>query len=202
MKIIPTLSLLGACILLAASCEKPKTVVAPPPPPPGADGKFSDPSAGDFLKQYEAYAQEARTALKAGDTAKFQILNAQGTAFSINARNITGRLKEDEIPQFQAQVAEFEKAYLEVKSLLPNAAKKIEEARALSAARKAAAEAARKNPPAVVPPPVEGAVAPAPAPSPVPPADPTPVPASVPAPPAEPAPAAPATPPPATPPSS
>lgn len=194
MKIIPSCSVLGVCALLIVACDKPKTAESPPPPPPGADGKYSDPNAGEFLKQFETYAERAKAALKTGDTSKFQILNAEGTAFTINARNIGGRLKEDELPQFQAKVAEFEKVYLEVKSLLPNAAKKIEEARALSAARKAAAEEARKNPPApptVPPAPTDaGTLVPAPAPPiPAPPTEPAP---AVPAPPAAPTPATPA----------
>ncbi len=191
MKIIPFCSVLGVCALLVVACDKPKTVVAPPPPPPGADGKFSDPNAGEFLKQFENYAERAKTALNAGDTSKFQILNAEGTAFSINARNIKGRLTEDEIPQFQAKVAEFEKVYRQVQDLLPNAAKKIEEARALSAARKAAREAAKNAPPTVPPAPTDaGTLVPAPAPPiPAPPTEPAP---AVPAPPAAPTPATPA----------
>lgn len=193
MKIIPSCSVLGVCALLIVACDKPKTAESPPPPPPGADGKYSDPNAGEFLKQFETYAERAKAALKTGDTSKFQILNAEGTAFTINARNIGGRLKEDELPQFQAKVAEFEKVYLEVKSLLPNAAKKIEEARALSAARKAAAEEARKNPPVPPAPTDAGTLVPAPAPPiPAPPTEPAP---AVPAPPAEPAPPAPPAPP-------
>ena len=204
MKIVHFVPLLGTCALLVTSCEKPKTTVAPPPPPPGADGKFSDPNAGEFLKQFEAYAERAKVARNTGDTSKFQILNSEGTAFSINARNIAGRLKEDELPQFQAKVAEFEKVHLDVKSLLPNAAKRIEEARAQSAARKAAAEAARNNPPPATPPPTDaGTLVPAPTPpipapptpTTAPPAEPVPAapaPAPAPAPPTEPAPAAPA----------
>lgn len=182
MKFASCLTLLGACALFFASCDKPKPVVAVPPPgpPPGADGKFSDPPATQFLEQFKAFAAKAADALKAGDPKKYPPLVAAGQTLAVQARAYEGRIKAEEMPEFQKQMAEYTKLLEEmIKNGRPNAGEKI---KAALAARAAAAEAAKNAPPVVPVQPAPAVVAPAPAETPTPtpppaaPVEPAPVP--------------------------